>query len=362
MIILRGHPAPRGIRRAVIAAVLSAVVLAGCGAAEKLSPRVAVREAAERTANQKEGTFRLSVVGSENDLNALFNDGAPLTDEDRAGLDILRNGHIAISTAKDRFGLDVKAGDLEHAFELRYIDRKLYARADIAGLAKLFSESPDEINKTLSELASQDGFGFISAAAAGQWIVADLSTVTGLFDNLRRQFGGDTESSTPAPTGAEKLPSEFQALKDAVGKALSEDVSIKELKSDDAGDHYLATVSSLRGFYAKVRPALAQQQTMPFGGQLPEVGDVPDKPASLDVWVKGGRVSRLELDLAQLAGTTPAPNTGRVALRLDIDREAAGVTAPSDAVSVDVAGLLGKLFSQFGSSLEGVGGGLTEYD
>lgn len=347
------------LRRAVIAVVLAAVVLAGCGAAEKLSPRVAVREAAKRTANQQEGTYRLSLVGSDSDLNALFNEGAPLTDEDRVGLNILRNGHIAVSASNDNFGLDVKAGDLEHAFELRYVDQKLYARADIAGLAKLFSESPDEINQQLSEMARQEGFGFLSAAAAGKWIVADLSTLTGLFDGLRQQFGGGTESSTPLPTGPQEVPSEFNALKDAVGKALSEDISIQELKSDDAGDHYLGTVASLRGFYAKIRPALSQVGTLPFGGQLPAASDVPDKPASLDVWIKSGRVSRLELDLAQFMPTSPPPNTGRVALRLDIDREAAGVTAPSDAVSVDVAGLLGKLFSQFGSFLEGAGQSVT---
>ncbi len=78
------------------------------------------------------------MVGSDDDLNALFNEGAPLTDEDRAGLNLLRNGHIAVCAGQDKFGLDVKAGDLEHAFELRYVDKKLYARADVAGLAKLF--------------------------------------------------------------------------------------------------------------------------------------------------------------------------------------------------------------------------------
>jgi hypothetical protein len=306
-------------RRAVIAGVVSAVVLTGCGAAEKLSPRVAVREAAQRTANQQEGTFRLSLVGSDSDLNALFNNGAALTDEDRAGINVLRNGHVAVSTGKDKFGLDVKAGDLEHAFELRYIDNKLYARADIAGLAKLMSESPDEISQDLKELASQEGFGFIAAAAAGKWIMADLSTLGGLFDGFRQQFGGGTDNSFPIPTGPNEVPSEFGALKDAVGKALTEDVSIKELGSDDAGDHYVATVSSLRSFYGKVRPALSELGTVPFAGQLPAAADVPDEPASLDVWIKSGRVSRLELDLAQLAEVTPPPGTGRVALRLDID-------------------------------------------
>jgi hypothetical protein len=350
------------LRRALIAAVASAVVLTGCGAAEKLSPRVAVREAAKSTVSQKEGSFKLSLVGSETDLNAVFNAGEPLSEEDRQGLNILRNGHIAVSTGNDRFGLDIKAGDLEHAFELRYVDHKLYARADVAGLAKLFGASPEQVNETVSRLASQEGFEFLAAAAAGKWIVADLSTLKGLFDGLGKEFGLDTGGSIPAPTGDPQAATDYKAVKDAVGKALSEDVAIEELKSDDVGDHYLATVASLRGFYAKVRPVFEQHMAkLPYANELPPASVVPDKPGSLDVWVNSGRVSRLELDLAQFAPAPPA-GAGRVALRLDIDREAATVTAPPDAVPVDIAGLLQRFFSQFGSFLQGVGSGLAEYD
>lgn len=350
------------LRRAVIAGVLSTAVLAGCGAAEKLSPRAAVRSAANSTANQKEGTFRLSVVGAESDLNALFNEGAPLTDEDRAGLGVLRNSYLEVSTGGGKFGLDVKAGDLEHAIELRYIGEKLYARADIAGLARVFSGSAEEINKDLSRMAGQEGFGFLSAAAAGKWIVADLSTLSGLFDGLGKQFGLGTDTSIPMPTGPTQIPSEFAGLKDAVGKALTEDVSIKDAGNDDAGDHYVATVSSLRTFYAKVRPALTQLGALPMADQLPAVDEVPDKPASLDVWVKGGRVSRVEFDLRQLAGSTPPADAGRVALRVDIKRDGGSISAPGDAVPVDIAGLVGKLFSQFGSLLEDAAGGSLTYD
>ncbi|HYH48621.1 MAG TPA: hypothetical protein VEG38_03640, partial [Acidimicrobiia bacterium] len=306
MIFSWGHPAPR-VRRAVIAVVLSTVVLAGCGAAEKVSPRAAVRSAAQSTANAKEGTFRFSVVGSESDLNALFNEGAPLTGEDRAGLDILRNSQIAVSTGREKFALDVKAGDIEHAIEFRSVGQKLYARADIAGLAKLFSGSPDEVNQQLAALGGQEGFGFIAAAAAGKWVVADLSTLNGMFEGLGRQFGLGTDSSIPMPTGPKEIPSEFGALKDVIAKALTEDVSIKEAGDDDAGDHYVATVSSLRNFYARVRPALTEMGALPMADQLPAVNEVPDKPASLDVWVKSGRVSRLEFDLGQLTGPTPPP-------------------------------------------------------
>ncbi|HET9770068.1 MAG TPA: hypothetical protein VFS16_04200 [Acidimicrobiia bacterium] len=350
------------LRRAVVTAVLASVVLAGCGAAEKLSPRVAVREAANATANQKEGTFRLSVVGSEADMNALFNEGAPLTDEDRKGLEALRGGHIAVSTAEDAFGLDVKAGSLEHVFEVRYIAGKLYARADVDGLARYFGFSTEEFDQTVAGLSGQPGFEFLAAAADGKWITADLTTLKGLFDDLGKQFGGEAfEGLTPPTIDPKAATGQFQAIKDAVGKALTEDVSIKKLESDDVGDHYLGTVSSLRSFYAKVRPALAGSMgPVPFAQSLPAEGDIPDKPASLDVWIKGGRVNRLEFDLGQFI---PAPpGTGRVALRLDIDREASAVTAPSDAVGVDIAGLLQNLFSQFGQFLGGLGEGLAEFD
>ncbi len=318
-----------------IATAVAVVALAGCSAAEKLSPQLAVKEAAKSTTNQKEGSYTLSIAGSEADVNALLNEGAPLSDEDRQGLTLLRNGHITVTRGTDKYALDIKVGDLDHAVELRSVDKKLFVRADVAGLAKLLSASPDEINAAVSGLASQPGLGFLSAAVAGKWISADLG---GLFDK--------------------KPVTDWKAIKDAIGKALSDDVAIKKLQGDDAGDHYLATVSSLRTFYAKVAPVLSQSMTnfLPSGDRLPPASAVPDKPANLDVWVKSGRVSRLELDLGQFA---PAPPPGRVALRLDIDREAATVTAPADAVNVDLAGLLGKLLNQFGGLLQGAGGGIN---
>ncbi len=365
MLFFRGDPQPERTgqppRRAVVAGVLAALVLSGCAAAEKLSPRVAVREAAQSTVNQKEGSFRLSLVGSESDMNVLFNNGAPLTEDDREGLETLRNSHITFSTGDDKFGLDVKVGQLDHAVEFRVIAGKLYGRADVAGLAKLFSDSPDDVQKSVRDMAAKEGFGFLAAAAAGQWIVADFSTLGGLFEDLGKQVLGGTGQSTPTPTAdPEAAAGQYSAIKDAIGKALTEDISVKKLESDDVGDHYLGTVASLRGFYAKVRPVLAEQiGQLPFAEGLPPDSAVPDKPASLDVWVKSGRVARLEVDLAQFWPTPPP--TGRVAIRVDIDEDAPSLNAPSDAVAVDLAGILKGFFGQFSEMLEGMGG-LSEYD
>ena len=350
------------LRYVTAVAVSAALLASACGADKKLSPREAVRAATKETASQKEGTFTLTLVGSEGDLNAVLNQGVPLSQEDREGLTLLRNGHIAVSTAADKFGLDIKAGDLEHAFELRYVDKKLYARADVAGLVKLFGASPEQINQAVQGMASQDGLEFLAAAAAGKWLVADFSPLKSMFEGLGKQFGLEPGGSTTEGSTATSGPpggGQIQALKDALGKALSQDVNIEELKSDSVGDHYLAKVASMRAFYANVRP-IFEQHAGTFGHELPPADAVPDKPGSLDMWVKSGRVSRVELDLAQFSPAPPA-GAGRVALRLDISGEAPTLAAPPDAVSVDVAGLLQKFFSQFGQFLQGAGAALTPH-
>jgi uncharacterized lipoprotein YmbA len=58
------------LRRVLIAAVVSAVALAGCGAGEKVSPQLAMRDAANSTVKSKQGTFTISIVGAESDLNS----------------------------------------------------------------------------------------------------------------------------------------------------------------------------------------------------------------------------------------------------------------------------------------------------
>jgi hypothetical protein len=354
------------VRRAVVAGVLASLVLTGCGAAEKLSPRVAVREAAERTSTQEEGTFRLTLVGSDAGFDAL-NGTEPLTEEDRKYQELVRNGHLVVSAAAGRFGFDVKAGDVDHIIELRFIDKKLYARADVAAITRLAGGSAEEITAGIDGMAAQEGFGFLRDAVAGKWLVADVSAFGDLAKGYSKLFEGMTGgSSTPTSTGADSAEvSAFKALKDAVGKALTEDVSIKEEKSDDTGDHYVATVGSLRSFYAKVKPAL--EGAMPalgvptFGDSLPAPEEVPDRPASLDVWIKSGRVVRLQLPIGQF---DPAgAKASDVALRIDIDRSAPSLTAPDGAVPVDIAGIIGAYMRQFSGMLDGISGaGELEYD
>ena len=350
------------LRRALVPTVLAALLLAGCGeSAEKLSPQEAVREAAKTTASLKEGSFKLSVAGSEESINAVFNEGAPLTEEDREGLNLLRNGHILFSTGNNKFGLDVKAGDLDHAFELRFVDGKLFARADVAGLGKLFDATPQEIDQTVQAISSQPGLEFIAAAAAGKWLQADFTALKGTFEDLIKGFEGSTGGSVPGTGGTQPTDQEATALRDALDKVFNENVVIEKLESDSVGDHYVAKVTSLRTFYGQLLPTIQQyMDRIPNADQFPAANLVPDRPGSVDVWVKDDRLSRVELDIAQFS--EPPTNAGRVAIRLDINREAPELSAPSDVVTVDLAAIIQQFVGQFGQFLEGFGQGLSSYD
>ena len=325
------------IRRTAVAVVLAAVVLSGCGAAEKLSPQVAMRDAANTTVHAKQGTFTFSLIGSEDDLNAVLNEGAKLSDEDRLGLRLLGQSHIALTTAPDAFGVDVKVGDIDHAVELRYVGKKLYVRADVPAIAKLMNAPADEVNQTVQGLAD-NGFGFLKDAAAGKWLVADLGPLGDMFKGFAEQFGA---AGTPTPSSSGPTPSQFKQARDAIGKALHDNTSVAKQASDSTGDHYVVTVNSARGLYAAILPVFSQ---FPLPGKPPAATEIPDRPVTIDAWVKSGRIVRVEVPLNQFDTSAPP---GRVAVRVDIDRDAPPVTAPADAVNVDIAGLLQKAMQMF---------------
>jgi hypothetical protein len=343
------------LRNTVIAAVLAAVVLSACGAAEKVSPQLAVRDAANTTVKTRQGTFTFSLVGSEDDLNAVLNQGAKLSDEDRKGLQLLSRSHVAVTTAPGVFGLDAKVGDIDHAVEVRYVGQKLYVRADVPAIANLMGTSTAEVNQAVQGAAA-NGFGFLRDAAAGKWLVADFGPMRDMLKGFAGQFAGAARGqvgSTPSSSGP--APSQFQQARDALGKALHDNTSVARQGSDSTGDHYVVTVSSARNLYSAIVPVLSQFP-VPGAGKLPSAAEIPDRPVTIDTWVKGGRIDRVELPLNQF-GTAGA---GRVAVRLDIDRDSASVAAPADAVPVDVAGIVGKLFQAFAgaSGLSGLEGGV----
>jgi hypothetical protein len=138
---------------------------------------------------------------------------------------------------------------------------------------------------------------------------------------------------------------QFQKLLEAVASTFGEDVDVQRLAREDAGQHYRLTVP-VRRVYERLAPVVGELFPMPGLDGLPPAAEVPDRSVSLDLWTEDGRVNRAELDLGQFA---PEPPAGRVALRVDIDELDGGISAPGDAVEVDVMRIFTELMGTLGS-------------
>ena len=312
--------------RLSILLVVTGLVVAACGAAEVLAPRLAVRDAARATAEQERSRFTLSLVGDDAAVTALFDEGEPAGADDAKALELLCDSRLTVTTDKaGAFGLDLQVGDVEHAFELRVIDGTLFFRGDAPDLARLFGAEPGELDAMVAG-AREAGFGFVADAVAGRWLSADLSRFTEM-----------AESAPVADT-------ERRAFLDAITKAWGEDVKVDRL--DD--DHYRLTVA-IRQVYEHLVPLLGSLPGFPGAEMIPPAGEVPDKSVSAEVWVSDGKISRAELDLAQFSETS----AGRVALRVDISSPDSALSTPDDAVDIDLFKLIEPFIAGFAGALSG---------
>jgi hypothetical protein len=337
------------LRRIGAVVVVMGLAVAACGkAAQVVAPRLAVREAAQSTFDEHRGRFTLSLVGDEADLAALLQPpgarGVPESAEgDRRFLDVLRASRIVVSLdggdkesiEDDRFALNVDLGDVDRAVELRMVDKKMYLRGDVAGMARLFEAEPGDLAK-LVDGARQAGLDFVAEAVAGTWLSLDLAPLEAMAKGAAAERGGELPDMGAA---------QFSKLLEAVSSTFGEDVDVTRLGQEDAGQHYRLTVP-VRRVYERLVPALGQLFALPGMEALPPATEVPDRSVSLDVWTSDGRINRAELELGQFA---PQPPAGRVALRVDVDKLDGDIKAPGDAVEVNVMQIFGQLMAGLGT-------------
>ena len=194
-------------RRAVIAAVLAAaLVFSGCGAARNFL-RVAVGEAAQSTAKQKEGSFRLAwSVPRRHERRPQR--GSPLSEEDRRSRDLRGQPphllHRRRQVRPRRQGR--RAGPRRR---VPMIAGKLYTRADAAGAGQLFSGSSEAFDRGKSRPGLQGGFGFITAAAtaSGSWPTSRRSEGCSRTGQASRRAAGAVD---PPPESTPRRPRPVQ--------------------------------------------------------------------------------------------------------------------------------------------------------
>ena len=333
---------PRLLAGGMLAAVLTGTAACGLQAAE---PKLELRDAMSDFAAARAGTLQLSHPSSADDVRAFAEAADPsggdggMTDDDlqsllsssvELGYDF---GEDRNSDADDTSRFVVHLEDLDAA-EIRTVDGVLYARADVDGLAEKFPEMQADLDTFRGGLTGE-GFPAETADAAtalldGEWVSVDIQAYLDSVQALLEQVGEAGGVDPDDPTAALSDMSSAE-VRDLLGDALKGAVTSVERREgdDELGDH-LVTHLDLRRAYATLRSGLPELEE-----QLPPVDEVPDKQIDVSFWVLDGDLTRIELDLAQFLDE-PA---GHLVLRADV-LAPEEITAPSDAVEFDVAGLM----------------------
>lgn len=161
--------------------------------------------------------------------------------------------------------------------------------------------------------------------------------------------------------GSQSTPDDakVQALADKVQQSVRDNMTVTEQGSDDNGDHLRATVP-VKAVVSDVAPTVAELTGQPVPDDL--LSDITGDPQLVvDVWVKDGVITRVEIPLGELARQTGDGSAPDMTLVVEMSEQ--GVTMPSGTI----AELPDSLFDDLGGGLLGggllgsglLGGGLT---
>jgi hypothetical protein len=220
----------------------------------------------------------------------------------------------------------VKIGDINDAIETRMVHKKLYVRADISGLIDTFGKSGSDLQALLKE-AEANHLDFVRPAVQGKWLY-----LKGL-DKLGKTL----------PSGT-KLPSDNQKkqLTDQFEQRLLSSLTVKTVGEDSAGTHMEASIPARQAYAALQQLILNASESLPPGAAMPSPNSIPNKPIIVDVWVRDGKLTQVELDLKRLMalGDKPVPaGVSQLAIRIAISDFKGTIEAPAGAVPVDLTAL-----------------------
>jgi len=217
-------------------------------------------------------------------------------------------------------------------FDFRMVDGVLYLRADVKKILTLAGQDPAQLNSALSQLPpSMSG---IAVAAKGKWVSVDLVKAAaavngkGLLKSL---------PTTPVPSSA-ATTADLQKLLADLKVAYSEKATITSLGNSSRGAGYRLSAPAKQIAQA-VSADLVAMLGKTTGPQIEkEIGKIPDKSFSLDVWVKDDKLSDVSVDLTQFIDKVPAGK--KLAINIVVDAGGGAVSAPSGATAIDVKSLL----------------------
>jgi hypothetical protein len=353
------------MRKGLAAAGVVALIAAGsaaCGTAQA-TPQGKVQNALTKVSGQKSLTLGLSFDATPDQIYAAMKDQSDFTQADATMLAAL---HLKVAVSSQQqfsllnsaakagagafeFQLANDAAGKENLIEIRSIDKKVYLRADLKALQKLDTSSDGAALNDFLNQADQlpSSLASLKAAVKGEWVVIDPKAFMDYAKSMADQFGGSADSSSgsggslfPGLPATPKVDAKTQQqLVAAVRKALAHNATYKALPDRDGAGHVQVSVPA-KQLATELKTSLTPilQQIPDFSASdLNGLDDVPNRVVSVDVGVKGGSLSSITFDLAQLDKTI----TGKLPLALTLDSHAAGISAPAGAKQVNPQDIMG---------------------
>lgn len=317
------------MRRLSLSLAATALVLAACGGSSggNSDARATLTSAVENLQHAGGISATLTLQSTPESLQALGSQSdQPLTAADAqkildSSLTVSSNMEQDPTKSASRVVINV-AGNND--LEVRMVDQTLYLRAQVHRLLQTFGQDASKVDQLVQQLEAAPGFEFVRPFANGDWVA-----IRG-FEQLLGQAG------TQTPSAAQ------QKVIDDLAASLRSNATVTPAGQDSAGTHLVASVS-LRDVYADVAQAAQGVQGLPAGGGLPDSSQVPDRNIEIDFWVRNGSLTQVEFDFLQLRGLAGADipsGVSRLAARIALSDFSGDVTAPSNAVPVDLQKLL----------------------
>lgn len=366
------------MRRGLAAAGVVALITAGaaaCGDEEPSTPQGKVTKAFTTLGEQKSVTFGLSVDGTAQQIFDAMSEGPDDSDFTMADAKIIAGLHVTAGYSADKplaqltaggkddanAGLEVTSGDGRNAkplVGLRSVGKTMYAQVDLKGLAGLDPENSDlsDMNEVLDSVDQlPSSFASIKALAHGKWISLDpqafldfaktLGSGDGGADSADGSDGGDLGLPSGLPTA---LPTDlagktFSQLVAPLQKSLTKDAKLTDLGTKDGADRIRASIPAPQ-LAKDLQGALGSLSKSLPGDVTKGLDDVPNKTVNLELALKGGELSGITVDLAQLDKN----QHGSLPITLSVDGGADRVAAPKGAVKLNPQDLTGFFMQQFG--------------
>lgn len=313
------------------------LVTACGGSGDSGDPKEQLVNAVSALEGDAGGTFTFSLVSDRESLRALSAEGGEPLDD--ATIDRLLGASLALSLPFDPDDADgVVAVALNSGgaalFEMRGAQEgdvsKVYLRVDVPALLELFGQPADMV----TGIEQFVGAGLPSGTLRGNWVLLE-----GAEEMLK-------ELAAEQPT---ESPEEVRATIERLTALLADAADVSRAGSDDAGTHLVASVN-LRDAATVIRDE-APRLGLPLD-DMPDISEVPDEAMSVDLWVRDGKLSRIELDALAVGRLDPEAEipagAEQLRIRIDVSPYDARAELPADAAPLDLEALMGSVFGMFG--------------